>query len=266
MKKNYISAIVLFISTALSSLSICYLLQIHWAVSIPIFLAHFIIWAGIWELVEKIIGELEQILLNSVATIIALCVFIFTALSPVLLDDKAFEKATFEASIGYYQKFIERYPRSKYVQQAQDSINCLKQWEENKLQTGSTPYVDIYGKNLEYGEVSIHVKGQSKSDQIVIIQSEDFNGLVVAHAYIRADDEYTFNLPNGTYQVSFYRGSGWNPHKKMGRFTGGFIKGEHFMKDWTMTLKNESKVYDFSPYSSPITYLYDICDREDIFK
>ena len=44
----------------------------------------------------------------------------------------------------------------------------------------------MYGKNLEYGEVSIHVKGQSKSDQIVIIQSEDFNGLVVAHAYIRA--------------------------------------------------------------------------------
>ena len=54
---------------------------------------------------------------------------------------------------------------------------------------------------------------------------------VYKHAYIRAGESFTFNLPNGTYQPYFYYGKGWYPNKFMkntdcGTLNGGFISQE----------------------------------------
>jgi hypothetical protein len=74
------------------------------------------------------------------------------------------------------------------------------------------------------------------------------DGKVVRHAYIRANDSYTFEIPNGAYQPFFYYGRGWNPEKVMkeipeGIIKGGFMSNEVFGKDEIQVLENEILEY-----------------------
>jgi hypothetical protein len=75
------------------------------------------------------------------------------------------------------------------------------------------------------------------------------NDKVYRHGYIGSGGSYTFEMPNGTYQIFFYYGTGWNPKKEMaqtscGTLTGGFISGENFGKDNPQTLNNNILEYE----------------------
>ena len=144
-------------------------------------------------------------------------------------------------------------------QQKQARVEALEQMRieeekydkyiENSLQTGQTPYSDFYGRNPScnnYGCSQIFVKTPSNSAVLVTIKQ---NNIVVRHAYIQANDSYTFEMPNGTYQPFFYYGKGWNPEKVMkevpqGTLKGGFIEDESFGKDDPQLLENNILQYE----------------------
>jgi len=123
-----------------------------------------------------------------------------------------------------------------------------KQYQDNSLNTGATPYFQYYGKNYKcpYDQCSgIRVTAPAESDIIVIIKRNNQDGKVVSHGYIRAGQTYQFDIPDGTYQTFFYYGEGWNPNKEMkGGIKGGFVKDEIFSKD------NPQEIY-----SAVLTYV-----------
>ena len=110
-----------------------------------------------------------------------------------------------------------------------------KQYVNNFLSTGTSPYTIYYGKNYKcpYDQCSgIRVTAPVESDIIVIIKRNNQDGKVVSHGYIRAGQTYQFDIPDGTYQTFFYYGEGWNPNKDMGNgVKGGFVTNEIFSKD-----------------------------------
>ena len=120
---------------------------------------------------------------------------------------------------------------------------------ETRPETGNTPYAYCYGENKKCtgaGCSQIKVITPSNSDVLVTLKQND---RVVAHAYIRASSNYTFNLPNGTYQPFFYYGSNWDSKKEMtqttcGTLRGGFSQNEHFGKDEPETLENMVLTYE----------------------
>lgn len=110
-----------------------------------------------------------------------------------------------------------------------------RQYLDNSLATGTTPYSAVYGKNYHcpYTQCSgIKVTAPQESDIVVIIKRNNLTGKVIAHGYIKAGGSYQFDIPDGTYQTFFYYGEGWNPNKVMkGGVKGGFVKDEFFSKD-----------------------------------
>ena len=115
---------------------------------------------------------------------------------------------------------------------------------ENKLQTGSIPYNNgpCYG---EGSTISVITSANSECDVVVIVKE---NGQIVRNAYIEAGDSYEFSVPNGTYQVFFYGGKGWNPQKKMaGGYVGGFVANESYSKDSPESLNYQEVSYELTP-------------------
>ena len=111
----------------------------------------------------------------------------------------------------------------------------------NQLSTGDTPY-PCTGISGRQSQIEVKTGGGSESDVVVIIKRDD---IIVRNAYIVSGDSYTFNLPNGSYQVFFYGGKGWNPEKNMpSGVSGGFVANESFSKDEPITLKHQSLVYE----------------------
>lgn len=115
---------------------------------------------------------------------------------------------------------------------------------DNSLSTGDTPYAEYYGSNKEckYDDCSQIKVVTSDSDVLVTIKKDE---KVVSHAYIKANDNYTFSVPNGRYQVFFYYGRGWDPEKPMknGEMKGGFVADEDFQKDEPLDLNNNKLEY-----------------------
>lgn len=129
--------------------------------------------------------------------------------------------------------------------------------------TGATPWENCYGKNAscEYvGCSDIRVNTSSNSSIVAIVKKY---GKVVKHAYISAGSSYTFQVPDGTYQVFFYYGSEWDRNKTMNSkdcytLRGGFKSKESVSKTERITLKGQIMTYtltyttsgNFSPKSS----------------
>lgn len=116
-----------------------------------------------------------------------------------------------------------------------------KQYINNSLSTGATPYQGNSVRGND-SKISVRTSSDTTSDVVVIIKS---NGTIVRNAYIVAGGTYSFNLPNGTYQVFFYGGKGWNPNKDMedGQF-GGFVANESYSKDDPVTLEYQELEYE----------------------
>lgn len=111
----------------------------------------------------------------------------------------------------------------------------------NHLSTGDIPY-PCTGISGRQSQIEVKTGGGSESDVVVIIKRDD---IIVRNVYIVSGGSYTFNLPNGSYQVFFYGGKGWNPEKNMpSGVSGGFVANESFSKDEPITLKHQSLVYE----------------------
>ena len=116
---------------------------------------------------------------------------------------------------------------------------------DNSLSTGASPYTS-YGLSADdESQISVSTSSSSNCDVIVIIKS---GGKIARNAYIKAGGSYTFYLPNGTYQVFFYGGKGWNPNKVMPNgLEGGFVANESYSKDSPVSLEYEGLTYELIP-------------------
>lgn len=115
----------------------------------------------------------------------------------------------------------------------------------NSLRTGSSPYTSYGTSTSDESQISVSTSSNSNCDVVVIIKN---GGEIARNAYIKAGGSYTFYIPNGTYQVFFYGGKGWNPNKPMpGGLTGGFVANESYSKDSPVTLNYEGVTYELIP-------------------
>lgn len=149
---------------------------------------------------------------------------------------------------------LERKEQLRKEQQAQlEEARVKKQaileFGANSLRTGETPYAYCFGANGGcYGQEcsQIKVRTPSNSDVLVTIKSDN---IVIRHAYIKAGNTYTFDIPNGTYQTFFYYGKGWFPDKVIkqttcGLLKGGFLQDEYIGKDDPQVLNNDILSYE----------------------
>lgn len=130
---------------------------------------------------------------------------------------------------------------NSYGDEETDITKDNSPYMDNRLQTGASPYKNA---KLSGNESTIEVKTSAgdENDVVVIIKH---NGKIVRNAYIQGGDSYQFSIPNGTYQVFFYGGKGWNPDKKMtGGYSGGFVTNESFSKDNAVTLDYQGLNYE----------------------
>lgn len=118
----------------------------------------------------------------------------------------------------------------------------------NSLSTGSLAYSNESSYSGSDSKISITTSSSSNCDVVVILKS---GGKIVRNAYIRAGGSYSFSLPNGSYQVFFYGGRGWNPNKNMAHGqTGGFVANESYSKDTPISLYNQELTYELIPQSN----------------
>lgn len=126
-----------------------------------------------------------------------------------------------------------------YVMSEDDKNNL-----NNSLSSGVTPYKcnELHGKGAA---ITVRTSTSSNCDVVVIVKKND---VMVRNTYLHAGGSCTYNLPNGTYQVFFYGGSGWNPNKVMPNGqTGGFVANESHSKDDPVTLNYQSVEYELIP-------------------
>lgn len=158
--------------------------------------------------------------------------------------------AEFEAKLGYSPStetpkttlYSSSTPqKSSYSSQKQEAPNP---YINNRLETGELPYSRY---NTAWGDESeIFVKTKTSGSDVVVLLKQ--YGEIVRNIYIRAGGSYSFHIPNGSYQVFFYYGKGWNPEKRMNdRLTGGFVANESFQKDAEIFLDNQKLTYELIP-------------------
>lgn len=123
-----------------------------------------------------------------------------------------------------------------------EQINPIdEQYLSNSLNTGATPYKNKRLKG-QTSKVKVTTSSGTDCDIVVIIKHNDE---IVRNAYIKAGDSYTLAIPNGTFQVFFYGGRGWNPNKEMPNgYTGGFVADESFSKDDPIRINNQILEYE----------------------
>lgn len=97
----------------------------------------------------------------------------------------------------------------------------------NSLRNGAMPYSYCYGDGNS-GPSRVKVQAGS-SDVLVSVKTT--SGKVIRHFYVTSHNTFSVGIPNGTYYIHFYYGSGWNPKKYMtkahcGSLFGGFINDE----------------------------------------
>jgi hypothetical protein len=136
--------------------------------------------------------------------------------------------------------------------------------------TGAAPWSNCYGTNTSckvVGCSDIKVTASSEDPVVAIVKKND---KVFRHAYISAGRSFTFELPDGRYQVFFYYGNDWDNYKKMSSddcssLMGGFSSDEYVSKDDPLTIKGQLMTYtltkvaygNFSPKSSNLKEIFD---------
>lgn len=112
----------------------------------------------------------------------------------------------------------------------------------NSLSTGISPYLSNATSFDDESQISVMTSSSSNCDVVVIVKR---GGEIARNAYIKAGGSYTFNIPNGTYQVFFYGGKGWNPNKEMPNgMKGGFVANESYSKDSPVSLEYQGLTYE----------------------
>ena len=120
--------------------------------------------------------------------------------------------------------------------------NSNDEYRNNSLETGAKPYASYLGK-AQTGQHKITFKTSGTNDYVVIVKKHS-NDKYINHIYIKGGDNTYLNVPTGTYDFYFYSGKGWNPNKKAGRFTGGFVEYETMEKDGPKRLEVKETTND----------------------
>jgi len=161
------------------------------------------------------------------------------------------ESKTFNSpTLGIISYNITKTSFNKQAFQSAADDAFEEQWKYNSLSTGSMPYSSCYGSSNScggWGCSQIKVITGGSGDVLVSIKNN--SGRVVRHAYIKGGYSYTFNVPDGSYQVFFYSGTGWNPNKQMpssscSYLKGGFVSNESVTKDNYINLYSQIMTYE----------------------
>lgn len=190
-----------------------------------------------------------------------------------LLEESYFERKRKKDDLRAYNEFLHAFPADVYTAEAtrlRDSIlqieSDFEKWGKNSLEMGEEPYKAYWGgssKGKSKYNSDIVVQAPVAFDMVAIVREKNEEGKVFAHAYVKADSTYTIKVDNGTYQLFFYIGKGWNPTKKMGDKLGGFVRNETYSKDEPVNLANEVINYKLSMKLKKKKYLQS--SRQEMF-
>ena len=121
--------------------------------------------------------------------------------------------------------------------------NDYSTYIDNQLPTGAKPYKKYYRSRTGENYLDFNTSG---NDYVII--ARDYNtSKVVNHIYVRANDKVRLYLPDGTYNIYFYGGKGWNPSMQNGNVIGGFVSGGHIQKDGPVELYGQYGEYTLYP-------------------
>ena len=120
---------------------------------------------------------------------------------------------------------------------AKEEKERYEKYINNQLNNGSQPFAACFGRNVSCSDYicsSINVITPSSSDVLVTLKK---NSKVYRHVYIQKGKSGKVDVPNGSYQVFFSYGSGWDPDKKSPikncSKRGWFVKDNGVSKDET---------------------------------
>ena len=97
---------------------------------------------------------------------------------------------------------------------AREEKERYEKYINNQLNNGSQPFTSCFGQNVSCSDYicsSINVITPSSSDVLVTLKK---NSKVYRHVYIQKGKRGKVDVPNGSYQVFFSYGNGWDPDKK----------------------------------------------------
>ena len=155
-------------------------------------------------------------------------------------DDNKKNEVTQQSSS--YTPVVPPQPSSRVVEKTDPTIDAYK---NNQLQNGSQPYANEMSLSGNGSEIIVKTSSVSSSDLVVLLKK---NGYLVRNQYVRPGSYAHFYVPNGTYQIFFYNGKGWNPNKTMPNGKkGGFVLYESFSKDNPQTLEGHVLTYELIP-------------------
>ncbi len=150
-----------------------------------------------------------------------------------------------------YGDFDYSIPRKEidfeYIENVMTSV-YQEQYKNNSLPNGAMPYSYCFGGSNS-GNSKVRVNAGASD---VVITIKNMNDDVIRHAYVKSGRSFSLNVPNGSYNVYFYYGEGWNPKRFMkdtdcGRLVGGFLSNESVSKDPnTLYINNQEMVYTLS--------------------
>ena len=140
-----------------------------------------------------------------------------------------------------------KYPSRSTTHYTNDKSNKVdndyETYIDNQLKTGSKPYMYYYSSRTGDNYLDFKTSG---NDYVIIVKNYGSSD-VVNHIYVRAGDIGRLYLPNGTYNIYFYGGKGWNPDMDNGNVKGGFVSGGHIQKDGPVELYNQYGEYTLYP-------------------
>lgn len=143
-------------------------------------------------------------------------------------------------------------PVLEFKETAYDEIanaELQKHLVNNSLRTGAMPYSNCFGSSNGCGGYGCsEIKVQNGGADVVVTIKND-RARVVRHGYIDGGNRMTFHVPNGSYQVFFYSGTGWDPNKRSTSTScddlrGGFVSEEEVTKDDMISLYDQVMTYE----------------------
>lgn len=151
--------------------------------------------------------------------------------SEAINSDYEFFKFKWAGEEDFAYEIAKKSIDQSYIDNTLEKV-YTEQYRLNSLSNGSMPYSYCYGGSNS-GSSSIKVNAGPED---VLVTVKNNRNVVVRHAYIKAYRTFRINVPNGSYQVFFYYGTGWNPKKFMkdtncGRLVGGFVANESVSRD-----------------------------------
>lgn len=123
-------------------------------------------------------------------------------------------------------------------------------WKANSLGTGKMPYSSCYGSGNNCNDRNCsEIKVITGGSGDVLVTIKNSSRRVVRHAYVKGGNSFSFKVPDGSYQVFFYSGTGWNPLKTMSSSScnslrGGFVANENVTKDDYINLYSQIMTYE----------------------